>query len=413
MAAELTCSLHDRRADARIHEIQGAAHLSPLDGSGRPPCRASSRRCAPTASTCRTRLRTRRPATSEGIFVFTARRRRWPPGDGGHGQPAGSPSSARAARATDQPDDHRARRRRPSPGWPRRGDRADRRRRRRARAAARRDRGRRAGDVETSGIFDPAQDGIDFYESLEGMLRPGQRRRRRRPDERLRRDLRARRQRRERRRPHPAAASSSAATDFNPERIFLDDVLAPTRRTSTSATASRRRGRRAGLQLRQLQAPADGAPRAVDRRPRARDDRGARSRASCASRRSTSRTSTRPTRRRSSRGWPSIIVDNLRSPDLIAIEEVQDNNGATNDGDDRRDAHLRSADRRDRRRPAGRRTSSGRSTRWTTRTAASRAATSASASSSAPTAGCAFVDRPGGDADDRRRTSSAQRPART
>ena len=28
------------------------------------------------------------------------------------------------------------------------------------------------GDVETSGSFDPATDGIDFYESLEAMLRP-------------------------------------------------------------------------------------------------------------------------------------------------------------------------------------------------------------------------------------------------
>jgi hypothetical protein len=27
-----------------------------------------------------------------------------------------------------------------------------------------------SGDVETSGVFDPASDGIDFYESLEGML---------------------------------------------------------------------------------------------------------------------------------------------------------------------------------------------------------------------------------------------------
>ena len=24
------------------------------------------------------------------------------------------------------------------------------------------------GDVETSGVFDPASDGIDFYESMEG-----------------------------------------------------------------------------------------------------------------------------------------------------------------------------------------------------------------------------------------------------
>ena len=44
------------------------------------------------------------------------------------------------------------------------------------------------GNVETSGVFDPAQDGIDFYESLEGDARPGQQRGRRRADERLRRD---------------------------------------------------------------------------------------------------------------------------------------------------------------------------------------------------------------------------------
>ncbi len=58
------------------------------------------------------------------------------------------------------------------------------------------------GDVETSGTFDPATDGIDFYESLEATLLRvndpvvvG-------PDERLRRALGARRQRRRRRRPH-------------------------------------------------------------------------------------------------------------------------------------------------------------------------------------------------------------------
>ena len=32
------------------------------------------------------------------------------------------------------------------------------------------------------------------------------------------------------------------------------------------------------------------------------------------------------------RAWPRIVVNNLRSPDLIGIEEMQDNTGATNDG---------------------------------------------------------------------------------
>ena len=36
------------------------------------------------------------------------------------------------------------------------------------------------------------------------------------------------------------------------------------------------------------------------------------------------------------RPWPSLIVNNLRSPDIIALEEIQDNDGPTNDGDGRR-----------------------------------------------------------------------------
>ena len=40
----------------------------------------------------------------------------------------------------------------------------------------------------------------------------------------------------------------------------------------------------------------------------------------------------RPTRDTSSRGSPHGVVDNLASPDIVALEEIQDNNGATNDG---------------------------------------------------------------------------------
>ena len=38
-----------------------------------------------------------------------------------------------------------------------------------------------------------------------------------------------------------------------------------------------------------------------------------------------------------------LIVDNLRSPDILALEEVQDNDGPTNDGGHRRDAHASSS----------------------------------------------------------------------
>ncbi len=55
-----------------------------------------------------------------------------------------------------------------------------------------------AGNVETSGVFDPASDGIDFYESLEAHARPGQQPCRRWTAQQLRRGLRARRRRRRR-----------------------------------------------------------------------------------------------------------------------------------------------------------------------------------------------------------------------
>ena len=115
-----------------------------------------------------------------------------------------------------------------------------------------------SGDVETSGVFDPAQDGIDFYESLEAMLVQvndgvavgptngfGE---------------------------IPVLADNGAgagvrtgrggivirAADFNPERIILDDVIAPDAAWSTSAIASRARSGRRRLQLRQLQVPRHG-----------------------------------------------------------------------------------------------------------------------------------------------------------
>ena len=52
------------------------------------------------------------------------------------------------------------------------------------------------------------------------------------------------------------------------------------------------------------------------------------------------------------RAWPDLIVDNLRAPDLVALEEIQDNNGPTNDAVVDAGADLRQADRRD---PGGRR----------------------------------------------------------
>ena len=115
------------------------------------------------------------------------------------------------------------------------------------------------------------------------------------------------------------------------------------------------------------------------------------------SRRTTSRTSTPRTRRRSSTRLAAGIVDNLQSPDIVALEEIQDNNGADERRHGRRRPDARTSSSPRSRRRAARRTSGARSTPSTTRTAASRAATSASAFLFNPTA--ADVRRPaGGDA---------------
>ena len=179
------------------------------------------------------------------------------------------------------------------------------------------------------------------------------------------------------------------AEDFNPERIQLDDVIV----AGATPTVERRRRlhrrdrRRARLQLRQLQA-ADHAPLTRVAGGLARESTTAAAPpTSSPSRRSTSRTSTPSDAPAKFDALAAMIVDNLQAPDLVALEEIQDNNGPTNDAVDATPRRRSSADRRH---PVGRRPDlpvPPDQSRSTTRTAASRAATSASASSSAPTAG--------------------------
>jgi hypothetical protein len=184
------------------------------------------------------------------------------------------------------------------------------------------------GSVETSGVFDPATDGIDFYESLEGMrvqvnqaLAVG---------------------------PRngfgeiPVVGDQSTLAgidsvrggilvrpnDFNPERIILDDTLLPTPvvnvgdgfstpvvgvmdysfgnfKLNITAPLARVDG---GLQPEVTRAPRDqelvvGTYNVENLDP---GDTAAFAR------------------------HAQLIVHNLRSPDLLAIEEIQDNDGATN-----------------------------------------------------------------------------------
>jgi uncharacterized protein len=187
------------------------------------------------------------------------------------------------------------------------------------------------GDVETSGVFDPASDGIDFWESMEGMrvqlndaVATG---------------------------PSNAfgeisvvgddGANASVRTarggvvvrpgDFNPERVFLDDSLAPTPtvdvgdrfpgavggildysfgnfKLEVTATPTVESG---GL-AREVTAPTGADQLAVATfnvenldpgDPQTKFDQLA-----------------------------SLIVNNLRAPDLVAVEEIQDDNGPTDNG---------------------------------------------------------------------------------
>jgi predicted extracellular nuclease len=186
------------------------------------------------------------------------------------------------------------------------------------------------GNVETSGTFDPSTDGVDFYESLEGMrlqlsnaVAVG---------------------------PRSSfgevpvvgddGANAAVRTgrggvvvrpgDFNPERVFLDDALAPTpavnvgdhlpgavvgvmdysfgnyklQVTSTPGTLS-------GGLAREVTAPVAANQLAVATFNVENLD---------------------PTDPPSKFGdLAGLIVSNLEAPDLIAVEEIQDDNGATND----------------------------------------------------------------------------------
>ena len=187
-----------------------------------------------------------------------------------------------------------------------------------------------SGSVETSGVFDPAQDGIDFYESLEAMRvrvnnavvvgpRSGFGE-------------------------IPVVGDGSAnagidtvrggvvisADDFNPERIILDDTILPTPivnvadgfttsavgvldysfgnfKLNVTEALMRVDG---GLQREATRLPTDheivvGTYNVENLDP---GDGPAFAR------------------------HADLIVNHLRSPDLIAIEEVQDNDGATNSG---------------------------------------------------------------------------------
>ena len=187
-----------------------------------------------------------------------------------------------------------------------------------------------SGSVESSGVFDPAADGIDFYESLEGMLLQlndavavgptngfgeifvvGD---------------------------NGAGAGPRTSrggvvitpNDFNPERVQLDDVLAA---TPDVHVGDRFPGATVGVlsydfgnfELLPLAAPV-AVSGGIERETTAAPDTNELSIATF------NVENLDPSDVTAIPRLAAIVVDNMRSPDLIGIEEMQDNTGATDDG---------------------------------------------------------------------------------
>lgn len=193
------------------------------------------------------------------------------------------------------------------------------------------------GSVETGGIFDPADDGIDFYESLEGMLIqvdnavavgptsafgeiPLL------PDNGTGASVRT-----------PRGGIIVRPTDFNPERVLTDDLLA-------SAPAVKVGDRFTApvigvldysfgmfkLNVTTALTPVDGGlTREVAAAPTAHEIAVATYNVENLS---AAGAGGNPTPQAVFDRHADIIVRHLRAPDLVAIEEIQDDSGVTDDG---------------------------------------------------------------------------------
>lgn len=184
------------------------------------------------------------------------------------------------------------------------------------------------GNVETSGTFDAATDGIDFWESMEGMrvtvaspqvvggtntygetavVPSGS-------------GLRT-----------PRGGIIVTATDFNPERVLLDDVL--------SAAPAANVGDTLGSGVTGVLDYTFGNFKLLPSATPAVVSGGLAAETTTAAAAGTLATATFNVENLDPSdpqtkfdGLAAQVVNNLRSPDLIALEEIQDNTGATNDG---------------------------------------------------------------------------------
>jgi uncharacterized protein len=333
MAADYVFSFATETPPVPIHAVQGASHLSPLAGQvvkvvGTVTARSTNgfwlQDPSPDAD----------PATSEGIFVFTSstptvsagnsvrvtgRVQEFRPGGSGSGnltttELSGSPSVTVLSSGNPLP----------APVIIGTGGRVP------PDSVIEDD---ASGSVETSGVFDPGEDGLDFYESLEGM----------------------------RVQLNDAVAVGPTATAFgetpvvgddganasvrtarggvllrpddgNPERVTLDDQLTALPSVNVgdhhSASIVGIMDYNFGNPFVEVTTP--GLTAIQDGVARETTDPVAPGDLAVATFNFENLAATNQQTKFDS--LASLIVHNLRSPDLIAGEEVQDNNGATDNG---------------------------------------------------------------------------------
>ncbi len=194
-----------------------------------------------------------------------------------------------------------------------------------------------AGDVENSGVFDPASDGIDFYESLEGMLvqvndavatGPWH-------------DFGSNRE-------VPVVGDNGAnagvrttrggvviqAADYNPERIILNDVITGGPTLPSVNVSDTFPGATVGvidysfgnfkLEVTSLPVPVSGGLAPETAAPVGSDHFAA------ATFNVENLAPTDPPAKFTR--LAGLIVNNLQAPDVLAIEEIQDNNGVLDNG---------------------------------------------------------------------------------
>jgi predicted extracellular nuclease len=185
-----------------------------------------------------------------------------------------------------------------------------------------------AGDVETSDTFDPADDGIDFWESLEGML--------------VRMDNAAVVGPTTKYNEAPVVPQGSTTRtarggivaqqgDFNPERVLLHNALAPVPSVNVGDTLS---GATVGVldySFGNYKLEVTSTPAVTSGNLQPETTRTATSGQLTVSTFNVENLApSDPQSKFDALG--STITRNLAAPDLVAVEEIQDNSGATDDG---------------------------------------------------------------------------------